>query len=360
MLSGEVARRYPGGSGAGDLFGGVAPILRWGDLVFGNLETPLCAGPPERRMFRGDPAMAEPLASAGFNILSLANNHILEYGPAGLRETADHVRNHGIAVLGAGESQELARRPVILERHGLRIGFLGFGRTLQDQPDPGAPGFVEWDEDVAVRAIRALKDQVDCVVVSVHIGYMWVDYPKPAFKEAADRLLEAGAHVVLMHHAHVLQGYLADGGRLVVYNLGNFVADIYEGEVDTHPVPERQKESSIFQIEVDRRGVASVDIVPIQMTDDYRVVVAPDDRALQIAERLDRIAGDIRSGAFRAGFARQRADLHTENIFSWLMLRVRQGQWRMLAESLRRFRPEHVGMMGRFAAGKLEGLWKRR
>jgi hypothetical protein len=158
----------------------------------------------------------------------------------------------------------------------------------------------------------------------------------------------------------VLQGYGADDGRLVVYNLGNFIADIFEGEVDAHPLPERQRESAIFQVELDRHGVASVDIVPILMTEDHRVVVAPDDRARRIAERLERIAGDIRSGAFRAGFASQRAELHTENIFAWLWLRVRQGQWRMLGQSLLRFRPEHVGMLGRFAAGKLEALWRRR
>jgi poly-gamma-glutamate synthesis protein (capsule biosynthesis protein) len=359
MLSGEVARQYPAGAGAHRLFAGVAPVLRQGDLVFGNLETPLCGDASERSMFLGDPAMVEFLASAGFNVLSLANNHILEHGPESLRETAERLRAGGIAVLGAGESQRAARQPVVLEKNGLRIGFLGFARTLQRQPDDRAPGFTEWDEDLAVAAVRDLKDRVDCVVVSIHIGYMWVDYPKPEVREAADRLLGAGAHVVLMHHAHVLQGFKAEEGRLVVYNLGNFVADVDEGELGGHPLPDREKESAIFLVEIDRQGVVAVDIVPIIVTEDYRVVVAPEDRARQIADRLDRIAEEIRSGAYREGFARQRAELNTENILAWVSMRARKRQWRELARGMLRFRPEHVGMLGRFALRRLEELWKR-
>src|SRR6267143_1972623 len=263
MLSGEVARRHPPDRGPIDLFDGVAPFLRSGDVVFGNLETPLCDPPVGGSLFRAHPGLAPVLAAAGFNVLSLANNHILEYGPDGLRQCARLVSASGIAVLGAGDSQESARRPVIMTHHGLRVGLLGFGRTLQVQKDPSGPGFVEWGEDLAVRSVRELRSSADIIVVSIHIGYMWIDYPSPAFKRAADRLLDAGAHVVLMHHAHVLQGYLADHGRLAIYNLGNFIADVYEGELGGTPVPERQMESAIFLIDLDRRGVVETAVVPI-------------------------------------------------------------------------------------------------
>ena len=359
MLSGEVARRHRPDRGSVRMFEGVSQILRSGDIVFGNLETPLCDPPVERTLFRAHPAMAPVLASAGFNVLSLANNHILEYGPHGLRQSVRLLSDNGIAVLGAGDSQESARQPVIMTRHGLRVGLLGFGRTLQAQKDPSAPGFVEWDESLAVRSVRELSGSVDIVVVSIHIGYMWIDYPKPAFKEAADRLLEAGAHVVLMHHAHVLQGYLAESGRLIVYNLGNFIADIYEGETGVTPVPDRQLESAIFLIDLDRRGVVEVAVVPIATTPDLTVIAAPDEHARLINERLERIAREIRSGEYLLGFSRQRAELNTGDSLAWLAFHLKRGHWGKLGTSLLRARPEHVGMLARYAARRLETLWKR-
>ncbi len=359
MLSGEVARRHRPDLGPIVMFDEAAPILRSGDIVFGNLETPLCSPPVERTMFRGHPAMAPVLASAGFNVLSLANNHILEYGPEGLQSTADLASRNGIQVLGAGDSQEAALRPVIMERKGLRVGFLGFGRTLKTQKDPAAPGFAEWDEDRAVRSVRRLRSAVDVVVVSIHIGFMWLDYPSPAFKEAADRLLAEGAHVVLMHHAHVLQGYAAGEGRLAIYNLGNFIADIYEGETGVTLVPERQLESAIFLIDLDRRGVVEMGVVPIATTPDLTVKIAPDDQALQIIERLERISREIATGEYLGAFVRQRAELNTGNTLAWLLVHIKKGNWRELRTGILRARPEHVGMLARFAAKKLEDLWKR-
>jgi poly-gamma-glutamate synthesis protein (capsule biosynthesis protein) len=246
-----------------------------------------------------------------------------------------------------------------MTRHGLRVGLLGFGRTLQAQKDPSVPGFVEWGEDRAVRSVRELRGSVDIIVVSIHIGYMWIDYPKPAFKEAADRLIAEGAHVVLMHHAHVLQGYRAEGGSLAIYNLGNFIADIYEGETGVTPVPERQLESAIFLIDLDRNGVLEVAVVPIATTLDLTVVVAPDEQARRIIERLERIAREIRSGEYLAGFSRQRAELNTRDSLAWLLFHLKKGNWRELGSSLRRARPEHLGMLARYATRRLETLWKR-
>jgi len=359
MLSGAVEKRFPGGAGADALFAGVREALRSGDVVFGNLETPLCAPAPDRPLFRGDPAMAAAIAGAGFNLLSLANNHILEFGPGPLLESIEHVERHGIRVLGAGATREIAGRPVVMERRGVRIGCLGYGRTLQEQKDPTIPGFIEWDEAAAVEAVAALRKRVDCVVVSVHMGFMWIDYPNPVFKQSADRLLSAGAHVVLMHHAHVLQGYAADDGRVAVYNLGNFIADIWEGETGVTPVPDRQRESAIYMIDLDRRGVAGIGIVPIVMTDDLRVVEADEFRGKAIADRLERISTEIRSGAYLKEYARQRAELNTGNILVWLILHVKKGNWGELGRNLVRVRPEHAAMLGRFLWNRIKGLWRR-
>jgi poly-gamma-glutamate capsule biosynthesis protein CapA/YwtB (metallophosphatase superfamily) len=360
MLSGAVAQRYPNGVGAQRIFAEVVSILKSGDIVFGNLETPLCSPPSDRRLFSADPGMAEVLVKGGFTILSLANNHILEYGPDGLRESMARLQEHGIAILGAGASREEAGRPVVLEAHGLRVAFIGLGRTLQNQPDADVPGFVEWEESRAVEMVRNARGRADVVVVSLHIGFMWIDYPKPAFKEAADRLIASGADVVLMHHAHVLQGYHAAAGRLIIYNLGNFVADIHEGETGVTPVPDLQRQSAIFRIDLDRGGVARVEAVPIIADDEFCVRPAPDTVARSILDRLERISIAIGDGSYRDGFNRQRASLTTGNTLAWLFVHLRRGNWKELFGNVGRARPEHLAMLGRYLAGRLGGWWRRR
>ncbi|SRR6266581_258444 len=359
MLSGGVGRRHPPGKDAARLFGDTVPLLRMGDIVFGNLETPLCDDSSRRDLFRGDLGMAGTLADAGFNVLSLANNHILDYGPGGLRQCMEALRRCGVSVLGAGLNQTEARRPVVVERRGVRVGLIGFGRTLQRQADPGLPGFAEWDEREALEAVRTLRSKVECVVVSLHIGMMWIDYPNPAFKDIGDGLIDAGADVVLMHHAHVLQGYGVRAGRLAIYNLGNFIADIDEGETESTPVPERQRESGVFVIDLDREGVVEAGLIPLWITDAFSVSVADTERAQRIQNRLERISEDIRLDRYHKEYARQRAELNTGNLIESLLVKIRRRRWGDLAKSLLRLRPEHLGMFGRFGARKLGALLKR-
>jgi len=105
MVSGEVGRRHPPGCDAARLFGDALPVIRSGDIAFGNLETPLCDAPSGRDLFRGDPRMARTLAEAGLHILSLANNHVMDYGAAGLIQCSQALRREGIAILGAGAAK---------------------------------------------------------------------------------------------------------------------------------------------------------------------------------------------------------------------------------------------------------------
>lgn len=218
---------------------------------------------------------------------------------------------------------------------------------------------MEWDERAALDKLRRLRQRVDCVVVSLHIGMMWIDYPKPAFKEIGDRLVDAGADVVLMHHAHVLQGYGVRSGRLAIYNLGNFIADIDEGETESTPVPERQRESGLFIIELDRGGVVEAGITPLWITDDFTVSLADAERAASIVARLERISEDIRLDRYHREYARQRGELNAGNLLESLWVKVRKGRWGELARNVLRVRPEHIGMIGRFGARKLGALLRR-
>jgi poly-gamma-glutamate synthesis protein (capsule biosynthesis protein) len=257
-----------------DPLAAAAPWLRAADLTLGNLESvvtqqgappPVVPDGPQPYRLKAPPSAVAHLTQAGFDLLSLANNHSLDYGPAGLEETTMRLQQAGIIPVGAGPGEE-AYRPVIRQVHGLRLAFLAFNAV----PEPGGSGKwavnsgqwlersdqwivdsghsqlspphpltspvqwtrAEWDEARATAAVAAARQAADAVIVSLHWGYEYELWADPGQETAAQALLSAGADVVVGHHPHVAQQVFIDrpAGRLVAYSLGNFVFDQSQAE----------------------------------------------------------------------------------------------------------------------------------
>src|SRR5437870_7639981 len=224
------------------LFAEVASVLRAVDITFGNLESPLASDIAPGNMFAAPITGAGTLCRMGFNILHLANNHVGEYGQAGLIATLAGVREAGILCLGAGNDAAAAQQLIRTDTNNLRIGWLGCGRTLLPQRRTG-PQYWEFNEKELLAAIARERSNVDVLIVSIHIGLMYMDYPRPEHKAMAERLMDSGADLVLMHHAHVLQGVqVTSQRRLCCYNLGNFLYDWEEGVVQTPVMLREQNE----------------------------------------------------------------------------------------------------------------------
>ncbi|HEX9371037.1 MAG TPA: CapA family protein, partial [Roseiflexaceae bacterium] len=204
-------------------------------LAIGNLESPLT----ERRApLRAGPyrlpaptAFAAPLAGAGFRALSLANNHALDAGPAGLQDAAGALAAAGVAPLGAGPDAETARKPLIVDSNGLRVALLAFNAVAdpEDQPGEGRGWGRAWLDDAALAAVGQARTDAGVVVVLVHWGREYAAQPSDLQRAWARRLVAAGADLVVGAHPHVLQPIetIAEGGRsgVVAYSLGNFVFD---------------------------------------------------------------------------------------------------------------------------------------
>lgn len=199
----------------------VLPILGQGDLNFINLETPITDRPPVlKKMF----AFNAPLDSlleierAGFNLVSLANNHMGDAGEAGIRDTEEHLsrlaRTRPIFWAGAGSRQEAVYFQ--LQGHSRTIAFLAWGN------EPNVAEFKEEDPEPALAAVREAAARADIVIVSVHGGAEYRHVPSPELAQAYRRLVEAGASVVLGHHSHVAQGVELHGNGLILYSLGNY------------------------------------------------------------------------------------------------------------------------------------------
>lgn len=336
----------------------LAPLLASADLVFGNLETPLVDNKPGA-LFAAPPGSASLLARAGFDLLNLANNHVADYGQDGIASTLRALQAEGLRSIGAGDNGDDARTLVVTELAapdrsptlGLRLGWLAAARTLQPQPESG-PAFWELDRNEILRAVERYRAEVDRLIISLHLGYMYVDYPHPEHRQLGLDLAAAGADLVLMHHAHMLQGVeLAPGGGVVCYNLGNCLFDWQEGAVDSRMLTAEQRQSAAFVFDFDADGLATAAALPFVIDDDLDLVWARGESGEAILDRLERISDDL-AGDWIPKFQRQRGERNTGLGLKTLGAHLKRGELRALARLLTRARPRHLSMIGRWLVSR--------
>jgi poly-gamma-glutamate synthesis protein (capsule biosynthesis protein) len=219
---GRLGGRYPWTS--------VAPILRRADVTTGNLETAVSVrGTPAAKQytFRGAPWMLRPVHSyAGFDVLTLANNHAVDFGRAALLDTIHAVRAAGMETIGAGASSWRARRPAIVASGGLRIAFLGYSDVNPPgfTATPTAPGTAAADPAAIAADVHAALRRADVAVCFFHWGVELHALPDSRQKELAAACLRAGASLVLGAHPHVFGPVVRPSRHtLVAWTLGNFV-----------------------------------------------------------------------------------------------------------------------------------------
>jgi poly-gamma-glutamate synthesis protein (capsule biosynthesis protein) len=230
------------------LFAGVADVFRQADFGFVNLETPVA--PIHTRgskpfQFDAPIDLLLALKSSGVKIVSFANNHVFDQGFAGFDETLDHLHEQDLLFVGAGATAEASWQPTILDKNGIKVGWLGMTRWLNGGHNPekdglphvaffpypseslGAPGK---DEVGVLEAIKYARAQCDLLVISIHWGLEYSETPRPEDVETAHKMLEAGASAVIGHHPHVLEPietYVTEDQRstVIFYSLGNFLSN---------------------------------------------------------------------------------------------------------------------------------------
>jgi poly-gamma-glutamate synthesis protein (capsule biosynthesis protein) len=228
MLAGKWAPHLKKG-GYELLFHDVRGTLTSSDITLANLESPIAAGGQEftekKFRFRAEPAVAPALRDAGINLVTLANNHSMDFGGEALLETLQHLNNSGIAWVGAGENLTAARRMALYTIKGKRIAFLGYSLTRPTEFFAGRdrPGTAPGYEKMVTADISGARRQADYVIVSFHWGKE-ADIKVQAYqRSAAHKAIEAGADVIIGHHPHILQGIERYKNGIIFYSLGNFV-----------------------------------------------------------------------------------------------------------------------------------------
>ena len=273
-------------------FAATAGILGQADIVIGNLEAPIAVAGDEftgkKFRFRLSPKAAPALKNAGFTHLTLANNHILEFGEEGLRQTLDSLEKQGIAFSGAGADLAAARKVLITEVKGVRIALLSYSLVYPEEFFAGngragtAPGYTP----LFTADILEAKKAADYVIVSFHWGGEGLDTPKPYQKSAGHKAIDAGADIVIGHHPHVLQGveFYRDG--VIFYSLGNFAFGSRSSKADC---------SIIARITLDN-GIREVEIIPLNVLNrevrfQPRILTGP--RRAAAASQLNRLSREM-------------------------------------------------------------------
>ena len=201
----------------------VADFTSKANITFANLESPFFDKCPVvgsgTFTFCGDYRSIEGLKLAGFDVLSLANNHILNYGDSGLKQTADLLAQNNISFTNFDPSSKYYdniyyySEPAVREIDGQRFGFLAFNLTFGLKPQ------------IVIEKTKEQIDKVDVLIVSLHWGEEYKPKPAKWQVDLAHQLIDSGVKVILGHHSHVIGEYERYNDGLIFYSLGNFVFD---------------------------------------------------------------------------------------------------------------------------------------
>jgi poly-gamma-glutamate capsule biosynthesis protein CapA/YwtB (metallophosphatase superfamily) len=322
-----LARRYEqvGGIiptlGVNAIFTPTRPFLgEASDLTVANLESPLTntgtPHPTKSVVFRSSPANVSGLVYAGFDVVSLANNHVIDYGLAGLQQMQSVLRANAISFSGAGADANEAFLPTFWSKSGVCIAFVASsdrtGQYNNEQPFLNAgfnkPGFANLTLPDLQRQIEAVRPVADLVVAEMHAGSEYSFEPSTPFSVSASahydgdedfetamlapsaidiltrtRAIELGADLVVCHHPHVLQGFQVYNGKLIAHSLGNFTFDLDYPE--TMP-------TAILNASIDGRGFFDYSVVPVYI-DHYIPRRATGELGLHLLDYLARRSRDL-------------------------------------------------------------------
>lgn len=245
----------------------LARLVAGADVAFANLEFPITRSGSHFKekdyIFRGPIESLRAIRTAGFDLLSLANNHIMDYGHKGLMDTIRQCRQNRLVCAGAGPDLDAATRPGTIIRQGIRYGLLAYSLTFPEDfwASPDKSGTAHPDIARMELDIRAVRPAVDILIVSFHWGEELMNDPKPYQVGFAHYAIRTGADVVIGHHPHVPQPVEIYRGKPVFYSLGNYVFGSFSDHVSAGIAAEVVFKGrnpvmiNLYPIDVDNRNV---------------------------------------------------------------------------------------------------------
>lgn len=268
-------------------FGPFSEQLSAADFAMVNLESAVTERgepQPKRYHFRAPATAYEAVQAAGIDLVSIANNHTLDYGQVGLLDTLESAQKAGMAIVGAGRNASEAYEPYVTTVKGVRIGVVALSQVyelaVQWKPTATRPGIaMAFDRAQSVAAVQKARAAADLVIVYLHWGTEGSYCPNKDQKSIAAALADAGADVILGTHAHMPQGdgYLP-GGAYVHFGLGNF---LWYG-------PSKSTDSGLLQLTVKGRKVTNRTFIPAVISSTGQAAPVAGSALAAMQQRLDR------------------------------------------------------------------------
>lgn len=257
--------------------------LKKADLTISTLEAPMssdCHYCDSCMVFCGKPEYLLGLSDSGIDLVSMAANHIKDYGIAGITETINLLEQRQIGHVGAGENLGTARKPWIVEIKGQKFGFLGYNEvvptTYAATEDSSGSNWAEVDQ--MKEDIQALKKEVDIVVLMMHWGIEYTNEPSDRQKELAYAGIDAGADLIIGDHPHWVQGVEFYQSKFIIYGIGNFVFDQMWSE--------ETRQGTILDLIYEGTKLVSIKFQPTIIEDYAQPRLATEEEKKVILERI--------------------------------------------------------------------------
>lgn len=286
------------------LWGDTLSILGEADLRICNLEcvisdsgTPWSVT-PKPFFFRSDGKNIECLRLAKINLVSIANNHVLDYEKIALKDMIRILDNAGIRHAGSGINLAEAQKPAMFKIMDRKIGFISFTDNEREWEagDKKAGVYyvpIDFEDRRAMRLfeiVGKMKNQCDIIIISVHWGSNWGYRPEDNQIEFAHALIDAGADVIFGHSPHVFRGVEIYGKKPILYSAGNFIDDYAVDEI------ERNDQSFIFEIEMKKNIFERAVLYPTVIRD-FQVRLAEQFEAEQINKKMEKLCAEFKMAA---------------------------------------------------------------
>ncbi|WP_416197214.1 MAG: Poly-gamma-glutamate synthesis protein (Capsule biosynthesis protein) [Sporanaerobacter sp.] len=254
------------------------------DLTIVNLETSITnrgkKWPNKQYNFRSSPMTSKAMKESGIDVVTLANNHVLDYGYDGFMDTLDNLDKYEIKYTGAGRNKSEAMKGIIVEENGIKIGIVAYSRVIPDpkwyanDKRPGVLSGYDIYVDEVCKKIQEMKKNADIVVLSIHWGVERSTTPRVQEIKFAKRAIDSGADIVMGHHPHVLQGIEVYRGKPIFYSLGNFVFN---------STSELSKKTMIGQIVIKNKKIERVNIIPCKIANSRPIPLEGKEKAEAIS-----------------------------------------------------------------------------
>lgn len=296
--------------GSDFVFEKVSSVLHQPDILFANLEAVLSSkgkAATGKLCLRGSHYYLEALKNHNVGIISLANNHSFDFGVDAHADMVSQLDNMGIVSVGAGINLEASRKMKTIEKGGIRFGFLAYSsRTTKGSDYAGrdSPGVAPLEVDIVIADVVRYRSEVDHLIVSLHWGVEYAEYPTPDQMRIGHKIIDAGASLIVGHHPHIIQGYEKYKDGIILYSLGNF----FDSDLEWHgadktyrsKLKEADRESILAQVRFSKNEIVDIEFVPTWLNDDGQPEVAEGKREQELRAKFIRRSEVIARPDFEA------------------------------------------------------------